>query len=65
MINAHQAREYLEAVGAAIGSLLARRQDVGWEEFEYVEGTLIELVEQWNNEYRPQAEEVARRTDTE
>lgn len=52
--------EYISAVARLALALELRDFDISWEEFEYLQDTLVELLERSNDVLKPAAEEAAR-----
>lgn len=52
--------EYISAAARLACHLELRDLELSWEEFEYLQDTLFELLERSNDVLRPVAEEAAR-----
>lgn len=59
-MTTEQMGEYLSAVALACLTVMRQRKCVGFEEFDYIEGTLLELLTAYIDEAKPQAEAIAR-----
>lgn len=54
MVNAIRLREYIDAVVRVVTHVELESQCSDWDEFEYLEGTLIELLEQHRDRCKPE-----------
>jgi len=52
-MNAIRLREYIDAVVRVVTHVELKTHCSDWDEFEYLEGTLIELLEQHRDECKP------------
>jgi len=59
-MKTEQMGEYLSAVALACMTVMRLRKCAGFEEFDYIEGTLLELLTAYIDEAKPQAEALER-----
>jgi len=59
-MTTEQMGEYLSAVALACMTVMRLRKCAGFEEFDYIEGTLLELLTAYIDEAKPQAEALER-----
>jgi len=59
-MNTSQMGEYLSAVALACLTVMRLRKCEGFDEFDYIEGSLLELLTAYIDEAKPQAEAKAR-----
>jgi len=59
-MNTSQMGEYLSAVALACLTVMRLRKCAGFEEFDYIEGSLLELLTAYIDEAKPQAEALER-----
>jgi len=55
-MKTEQMGEYLSAVALACLTVMRLRKCAGWDEFDYIEGTMLELLTAYIDEAKPQAE---------